>query len=76
MLLRKRQDRHANLVRTVMTEQELERALTRRAENKDVQNAQPYWVRKWVEPTEIKDKELNFMENEPTDSMIKALHNS
>ena len=47
---RKRQDRHANLVRTVMTEQELERALTRRAENKDVQNAQPYWVRRMSRP--------------------------
>ena len=72
---RKRMDKHANLVRTVMTEQELERALTRREENQNVQHAQPYWVRKWVEPKEIKEKQLDFMENEPTDSMIKALHN-
>lgn len=73
---RKRQDKHGNLVRMVMSEQELASAMSKRTEAKDIKLAEPYWERRFVEPKELKDKELNFLENEPKDSVIKALHNA
>lgn len=74
---RNRNDKHGNLVRKVVSEQQLEEMLAKRKQNDYVKNASPYWVRSFKKIEEVeKDSEIKYMENEPQVSIFKAMHNA